>query len=454
MRQRAWPAFLEIQDMDEAEVLLQAYRQSLQHDTTASSDLDIIRQDVHRSSMFRCQFVTGSIVKGEQQSAALQEKLVSAICAAVSTPTVGDQGNPSYYQGLHDVAFVLLFNLNYDEVTTVAVLRKLLQTHLRDATRTDFRDVLFLLNAVLIPFLQSIDPQVYQALMESEVPLSNSIMPWLITLFAHPVRDQAIASRLMDAFLTSHPMLPFYVAVALLVQPALRASILEATDDPCLMHMTIQGLPALMKNDFDVSCHDEQEMITAQVILDAAMGIMRRYPPESLVPLIGMGLPSKRRRRAVARARCIAVLGLPSVESSSFILRIKHAILANNLARHEVRAAINNMTNRVYGGYSVARKGASRVATMSSHSFMVLQVVFLFILMPQHYTRDFYQVVQAMSRFWSNDVRFISGGSVGTVKGAEHSDDINDTPLMYNENDLPGMIKSPSTLSMPELEHA
>lgn len=456
MRQKAWPALLEVKDMEKTKALLEAHKESLrldhQHDSIPDSDLDIIRKDVQRSSMFRCQSVAGSIVKGEQQSDALQEKLVSVIYAAVSTPATAGQEKPSYYQGLHDIAFVLLFNLNYDEVTTVAVLRTLLRTHLQDATRKDFGNVLFLLNAVLMPFLQSVDPQVYQALIESEVPLSNAIMPWLITLFAHPVQDQSVASRLMDAFVTSHPLLPFYVAVALLVHPSLRTSILEAAYDPCTMHMTVHGLPGQMKNDFEVPTHDDQELITAQVIIETAMHLMRQHPPESLLHLVGKGLKGKRQRRVLTKARSISALGLPPLEDSSLRLRITHLLVTHNLSPQQMRTKLHTATNQVHGLYQLTRNEVSRAATVSRHTFMALQVVCLFILMPQHFAKDFYQVVQAISQFCSRVSRLTAGDSIMTLERNEKAGKREDIPLGGNEGDLPGMIKSNSTLSIPELD--
>ena len=454
MRQKAWPALLEVGDLEEMKALLQASKESLRltPDGTNNNDLDIIRKDVQRSSMFRCQSVAGSIVKGEQQSDLLQEKLTAVIYAAVSTPAVAGKGKPSYYQGLHDIAFVLLFNLNYDEVTTVAVLRKLLQTHLQDATRKDFGNVLFLLDAVLMPFLQSLDPQVYQALIEADVPLSNAIMPWLITLFAHPVQDQAVASRLMDAFVTSHPLLPFYVAVALLVHPSLRSSILEAAYDPCMMHMTIQGLPAQMKNDFEAPATDGNELITAQTILDAAMDIMRQHPPQSLLQLVGKGLQGKPQKRVLRKARSISVLGLAELEQSSLRLRVKHFLLAHNLSRQEVTTQMNNMMTRAHSVYESARNEACKAAMVSRQSWMALQVVLLFILMPQHYIREFYQLVQAASSLCSKEGLLASLTSRKITAGSKKPIGNKGIPFGHNDGDMPGMVKSTSTLSIPELD--
>lgn len=240
-----------------------------------SEDLDIIRKDLQRSALFRSQEVAGSIVKGEQQSDMLKHKLASVLSAALSTPIDKNQEKPCYYQGLHDVAFILLFNLNYDEGKTTAVLRKLVETHLQDATRKDFSNVTFVLENVLMPLLHTLDPEVYQALVEWDVPLTNAILPWLITLLVHPIQDTAVASRLLDAFIANpHPMLPFYVSVALLTHPVLRQQILAAAYDPVMMHMAIQSLPGQLRNDLSAPLSANEVFVTAQDVIDSALATM------------------------------------------------------------------------------------------------------------------------------------------------------------------------------------
>jgi hypothetical protein len=66
-------------------------------------------------------------------------------------------------------------------------------------------------------------------------------LSWILTWFAHDVRDTALVKRLFDAFLASHAMLPTYVAVAMLVRN--RAEILECENDFSLLHQCLCGLP-------------------------------------------------------------------------------------------------------------------------------------------------------------------------------------------------------------------
>jgi Rab-GTPase-TBC domain len=262
-RQRAWPALLEVEPS------------TASYQSVNGEDLDIIRKDVQRSALFRSQAVAGSIAKGEEQSEMLQHKLVSILSAALSTPLGECQETPCYYQGLHEIAFILLFNLNYDERKTTSVLRKLLQTHLQDATKKDFSNVTFVLESVLMPLLHTLDPEVYQALVEWDVHPTSTILPWLITLLAHPVKDAAVASRLMDAFIANpHPMLPFYVSVALLTHPVLRQQILAAAYDPVMIHMAIQGLPGQLRNDLSSPLSAQDVFVTAQDIIDSALATM------------------------------------------------------------------------------------------------------------------------------------------------------------------------------------
>jgi len=469
MRQKAWPALLEAnQEMKENKRLLQSATDTVSQQSLAESTqdedtaLDLIRKDVQRSSMFRCQTVTGSIVKGEQQSDHLQEKLITVIYAAVYAPAVPGKEGPCYYQGLHDVAFVLLFHLNYDEVVTVMVLRKLLRYHLMDATRKDFGNVLFLLDGILMPFLKSLDPEIYQALVEADVPVSSVILPWVVTLFAHPVQDQAVCGRLMDAFVTSHPLLPFYVAVALLLHPSFRVSILEVAHDPCMMHTVIQALPAQMKNDFEFVTAAGEECITAQIIVDAASDLMYQHPPQSLMRFVGEGLPARQHQQLLKKARNITVLGLPpSTEQPSFRVRVKYFLRTHNISKKDVFVRMELFMSRARLTYRKRKKEVTRAFEIHRNSWAVLQVLFLFVLMPQNFMHAVYHVIYTLLRGLGpreSLAVFISSLKIGmSMHAANLSDDslansMTETGSHCDSGgDVPLLIKSTSALSVQEL---
>jgi len=393
IRQKAWPAMLGVEqdDLQMTENLLQDL------DPAFTEDLDMIEKDVHRSAMFHETAVAGSIAKGEQQSDILREKLARVLCGATAPTPLGEkEERPNYYQGLHQIAFALLFNLNYDEITTTAVLQRLIQTHLQDATQKNFGNVVFLLDAILLPFLHSLDPEVYQAVAESEVPLTNAILPWMITLFTHAIQDQSVASRLLDAFLaeSSKPLLPFYVAVTLLVHPTLRQIVLASTEDAATMHMAIRGLPNEMKNDFVKQPSDgESVTITAQEILDTAMSLMDQHPPECLLGLVGVGLKRRTRRRLVNKVRTIAMVQRSIMDDqASLWMQARLCALReyNILSQSKQFASLRNVLTQ-----TKSTKAASKVMAISKHAWAILQIVVLFILMPQHHVKEFHALMGA-----------------------------------------------------------
>lgn len=442
MRQKAWPALMGTGK----ETMLSS------SETSSHEDLDLMRKDVQRSDLFRSEAVSGSVGRGERRFEDMKKKLLSVLDEALSDPeTDNEREKPCYYQGLHGIAFVLLFNLNWDETATVAVLRKLLKTHLHDASRKDFSNVTFVLDSFLMPLIYTLDPAVYQALVESDVPLNNAVLPWLITLFTHSVQDGAVAGRLMDAFLAeTNPMLPFYVAVALLVHPTMRHQILEASYDPVMMHLAVHSLPGQMKNDFAVG---GEMSVTAQEIIDSALQIMHQHPPKSLFRFLGPRLSKRSRRKMLNKTRRIAMLQIPAQKSTlkhaaQRFLR-EHADVPKKVLRsmgqvcstsavimsEKVGALMGEVWCTTSALCNDTKAYSSTVVTATKTLMSALQVLVLFILMPDQYVKQFYFFLQG-----------ISGGSPPPPR-CNKMPPKNDKTLQ-EEEDLPGMIKSHSTLSL------
>lgn len=258
--------------------------------TLDCKEQDLILRDVGRSVLFRYRrslspvsVVTDSAADSSADFCVgldnHESLLKSVLRAAVSTPLTVKQTKPCYYQGMHDVAGVLLHNLNYDDIWATALLRRILQTHLRDASRENFSQLLWFLDTFLLPVIQHTDPTIYQTLLMSEVSLSNAVLPWLITWFTHDVHDDVVSSRLVDAFMASHPLLPFYFAVALLVHKSLRTEILQTELDPVSIHMTIQALPGLLRSDWlDQTYTEDNGVVIVQDVIDTAISIMYERP--------------------------------------------------------------------------------------------------------------------------------------------------------------------------------
>lgn len=253
---------------------------------------DLIRRDVGRSVLFHhsCPSpvsVVSSSMDGDASSPTASVKsssnpefttsiLAAVLTATVSAPLTPNQDRPHYYQGMHDIGGVILKIMDFDQATTTAILRRLCRSHLRDAVRENLSDLTWFLNSFLLSVLEKLDPQVHECLVLSGVPLISTVLPWIITWFTHCLHDEEISGRMIDAFMAAHPLMPFYVSVALLVHPSFRMDILAAElDDPSSMHFAIQNLPARIRADWTIEGGDENEMfITAQELIDTGLTIM------------------------------------------------------------------------------------------------------------------------------------------------------------------------------------
>ncbi|RMZ52308.1 hypothetical protein APUTEX25_005061, partial [Auxenochlorella protothecoides] len=148
-----------------------------------------------------------------------------------------------YYQGLHDVASVLLFTLG--EAGGAAVLSQLVVTHLRDATRPDLLAATQTLG-LLYPLLRAADPQLYTHLLSLDEPALEVpffALSWHLTWFAHDVADLNQVCRLFDLFLASHPLMPLYLA-AVAVKSCRQAVFACGSDGPAV-YAALKGLKVL-----------------------------------------------------------------------------------------------------------------------------------------------------------------------------------------------------------------
>lgn len=315
LRQKVWPSLAGLRE-DEPwfEQTAKLFEPSSSSTTTVCSEMedcerDLIRRDVGRSVLFHHSCPSPNSVMGSfggsssggaaaDSSDAVSVKsigaehttsiLASVLTCTINTPLSSGTEKPHYYQGLHDIGGVLLHNLDYHEVTTTAILRQLCQSHLKDCVKENFADLQWFLNSVLLRVVEQCDAEVHEALVLSGVPLLSTVLPWILTWFTHSMHDEEGASRLIDAFMASHPLLPFYVSIALLVHPVLRHDIVTAElDDPSSMHFAIQNLPSRIQSDWATDEGESSGMyVSAQDIIETAISIMEQQPPHSLLQLV------------------------------------------------------------------------------------------------------------------------------------------------------------------------
>jgi hypothetical protein len=165
--------------------------------------------------------------------------------------TLSNQGDEvKYYQGYHDVACIFLHALGNDGgdkdplgvELPARVLGQVTQFQLRDSCRSSFASFQQCLQWTLFPLLAKLDPQLHNHLKDCDME-PFFCLSWILTWFAHDVRDTNLVKRLFDAFLVSHPLLVLYVTIAMMTHPINRKILLDTDCDFADLHHTLSMLP-------------------------------------------------------------------------------------------------------------------------------------------------------------------------------------------------------------------
>lgn len=171
------------------------------------------------------------------------------------------------------MASVILANISNRPELAASILRKLAKSHLRDATREDFSGITCFLEIALYPLLQVLDEELHDYFIFRELG-PTAFITWIITLFAHDIHDSDRAGRLFDALLASHPLMPLYFSVAILVNPGCRDRIFESDeDDPAMLHVVVTGLTSYLVDDFEYVDVDS-DSFTIQDMIDTSISLM------------------------------------------------------------------------------------------------------------------------------------------------------------------------------------
>ena len=207
IRRKAWPILVGLDRIEPSVATVSSCE--------SCDDADLIRRDAGRSVLFRyyklqqardepsCSIPAGESTSQQDLSYSDQQERLIKVLEATILPNQ----KLHYYQGLHDIAGLLLHNLK-ETNNASAVLQRLCTLHLRDALCTDLTGLTWLLDTVVMPLMHSVDKELSEFVMDSELESGNAILPWIITWFTHDIHDEQVASRLMDAFLSSHALFP------------------------------------------------------------------------------------------------------------------------------------------------------------------------------------------------------------------------------------------------------
>ncbi len=197
IRRKAWPVLANVPRIVLEEVL------PSQEECEAHPEYRQVVLDVDRSLK---RFPPG--IK-EEERPGLQDQLTRLIVRVL----IKHGPSVHYYQGYHDVAITFL--LVVGEEMGYHIMQRLTLTHLKEFMAPTMERTTFLLNYVY-PILERESPQLHDFLEQSEVGTIFAL-PWLITWFAHVLPDYEDVVRLYDFFLAKPPLMPVYLAAALIL---------------------------------------------------------------------------------------------------------------------------------------------------------------------------------------------------------------------------------------------
>ncbi|KAL8585299.1 hypothetical protein ACOMHN_065666 [Nucella lapillus] len=91
---------------------------------------------------------------------------------------------------------------------------------------------------------------------------------WVITWFSHDLRDVKVILRFFDFFLTHHPLMPVYVAAAVILHKENEIYAPASREDTCTLFLRLVHLP---------------NSLPFERLLTVAGDLYQRYPPSMLL---------------------------------------------------------------------------------------------------------------------------------------------------------------------------
>mmetsp|Transcript_17727 Transcript_17727/g.53333 ORF Transcript_17727/g.53333 Transcript_17727/m.53333 type:complete len:396 (+) Transcript_17727:445-1632(+) len=250
LRQRVWPLLLGLQPVEDDDSSSYEEQSCQGH-----RDSQVVKVDVERSLWA---FTDGwsDEARGEKRRE----------LARVLTATVANSGGRAcYYQGLHDVASVLL--MVGGEQLAYRLLCHLTTCQLRDCTRPTMDAVMEQLPLV-IHILRQADPELADHITTAGI-LPYFALSWYITWFAHDVSALPQVARLFDLFMASHPLMPLYVG-AVAMKAARDQLLAVGGDDPSEVHSALSKLSILGR-------------LTTEELAQQAVRLFKRAPAAKLL---------------------------------------------------------------------------------------------------------------------------------------------------------------------------
>eukprot|EP01084_Bolivina_argentea_P006904 13040_1 len=169
-----------------------------------------------------------------------------------------------YIQGFNDVVSVFYAVCgNHDLAKRLS--KKVARTLLRDYIMNGSQELGFNTVQMIFQIISYCDRELHKLFASINAHLLSFCVSWLITWFAHEIRDMNVIARIYDYVLCSHELIPLYMSSALLIY--FRKELLMQVHDDVTLHCFFQELK-WEKIDFNKVIHLSEELF-------------KKYPPRS-----------------------------------------------------------------------------------------------------------------------------------------------------------------------------
>ncbi|XP_045469917.1 TBC1 domain family member 20 [Harmonia axyridis] len=314
LRRKIWPLLLEV-DPDEYNEKIPSLLELSTHDEYNQVILDVNR------SLSR--FPPGIPLK---QRLALQDQLTVLILRVIMK-----YPHLKYYQGYHDVAITFL--LVVGEVIAFRIMERLSTDHLKECMEDTMEKTSFRLN-YMYPLIDRIDPKLYNFLEMSGVGTMFAL-PWYLTWFGHSLNRYKDVVRLYDFFLASPPLMPIYVATALVVERS--DEIFQQDCELASIHCLLAQIPD--DTDFETILHN-------------ALLYYKKHKPESVEKDVVKRVKREQDRRKQDEAR---MRRMRRGNNNNMWLRISNSmppwLLFNHRSRYGILFATATVLIGLYAYY-------------------------------------------------------------------------------------------------------
>ncbi|XP_022107528.1 TBC1 domain family member 20-like isoform X1 [Acanthaster planci] len=166
-----------------------------------------------------------------------------------------------YYQGYHDICVTFLLVVGKE--AAFALMDKLSTHHLRDFMDSTMDRTRHMLN-YLLPIIKKANVELHDFMERSEVGTVFALA-WLITWYGHVLNDFRSVVRLYDFFLACHPLMPVYLAAAIVLYR--QEEVMACECDMAFVHSLLSKIPANLPMEHLVS---------------QAGDLFVQYPPEEM----------------------------------------------------------------------------------------------------------------------------------------------------------------------------